>query len=61
MNITSVWGPRLAALLSTVALSSCASDAPLQAPQVNAPPGPQALQHLPRKPGELVTVSICEF
>lgn len=61
MNITSIWGPRLAVLLSTVALSSCATDLPLQAPQVNASPGTQALQHLPRKPGELLTVTIYEF
>ncbi len=73
MNITSIWVrrwvqrwgqlcvPLAVALISTTALPSCASEVPLQAAQVNASPGTQALQHLPRQPGERLSVSIYEF
>jgi len=52
--------PTVAAAL-TLLLTACATTPTYEAPRVDAAPSTQAIKALPRRPGELTTVSIYEF
>jgi len=53
---------RFAAAIGVLAmLAGCADTPRSEAPRVDAAPSTQAIKAVPRKPGDLVTVSIYEF
>ena len=55
------WIAPTAAAAFTLLLTACANTSAYEAPRVDAAPSTQAVKALPRKPGELTTVSIYEF
>ena len=61
MNMTREHALRCAVLASAAAITACANTPRAEAPRVDAAASTQTLKRLPRKPGELVAVSIYEF
>ncbi len=61
MNITSRTPLRCAVLATAAALAACANTPRSEPPRIDAAASTQTLKRLPRKPGELVAVSIYEF
>ena len=61
MNITRHHALPCAMLATAAMLSACAGTPQAEAPRVDAAASTQTLKRLPRKPGELVAVSIYEF
>ena len=57
----SAWVPISALAMIASLFAGCANTPAYEAPHVDAAPSTQALKSQPRKPGELITVSIYEF